>query len=288
MLEPEPSCPQQSARGPQMRQLLEWSERLKPLFRPKRLTSPGDWLAVHPEPGQSFEEYVKSNPNCPRPGRDRIYLQPLGTFPTAASRLIEEAGEFIHRFYGLPTVVRQPEPLRAVPAYARRVHPTWGDRQLLTSYLLEEVLLPRRPPDAVAMLGLTAEDLWPGEGWNFVFGQASLREGVGVWSLYRYGDPETEPGRVRKRLLKTAVHELGHMLGMLHCIAYECGMNGSNSLAEMDRRPLAFCPVCVLKLWWATAVDPVARYQRLVEYAQRLGLAEEATFWQACLERLQS
>ena len=27
----------------------------------------------------------------------------------------------------------------------------------------------------VAVLALTTSDLWPGEGWNFVFGQASLR-----------------------------------------------------------------------------------------------------------------
>ena len=49
---------------------------------------------------------------------------------------------------------------------------------------------PRRPEDAVAVLGLTTSDLWPGEGWNFVFGQASLRDRIGVWSLYRFGDPE--------------------------------------------------------------------------------------------------
>lgn len=28
----------------------------------------------------------------------------------------------------------------------------------------------------MAVLGLAALDLWPGEGWNFVFGQANLTE----------------------------------------------------------------------------------------------------------------
>jgi hypothetical protein len=27
------------------------------------------------------------------------------------------------------------------------------------------------PADALAYLALTASDLWPGEGWNFVFGR---------------------------------------------------------------------------------------------------------------------
>ncbi len=42
------------------------------------------------------------------------------------------------------------------------------------------------------MLALTTSDLWPGEGWNFVFGQASLSERVGVWSLHRLGNPQIE------------------------------------------------------------------------------------------------
>ena len=44
------------------------------------------------------------------------------------------------------------------------------------------------------MLAITAFDLWPGPGWNFVFGQASLTERVGVWSMARNGDPDDESG----------------------------------------------------------------------------------------------
>ena len=40
--------------------------------------------------------------------------------------------------------------------------------QIQTGYVLREVLAPRRPPDALALLGLTAVDLFPGPGWNFV------------------------------------------------------------------------------------------------------------------------
>lgn len=41
------------------------------------------------------------------------------------------------------------------------------------------------------MIAFTNADLWPGEGWNYVFGQASLADHVGVWSIHRYGDPST-------------------------------------------------------------------------------------------------
>jgi hypothetical protein len=48
----------------------------------------------------------------------------------------------------------------------------WGDQQVLTGYILHDVLEPERPADALAYLALTASDLWPGPGWNFVFGEA--------------------------------------------------------------------------------------------------------------------
>ena len=37
------------------------------------------------------------------------------------------------------------------------------------------------PKDAFAFVAFTSSDLWPGEGWNFVFGQASMEGRIGVW-----------------------------------------------------------------------------------------------------------
>ena len=69
-----------------------------------------------------------------------------------------------------------------IPATARREHPTWHVKQILSTYVLDEVLRPRLPADACVYIALTTSDLWPGEGWNFVFGQASLSE---VWASGR-------------------------------------------------------------------------------------------------------
>jgi archaemetzincin len=81
------------------------------------------------------------------------------------------------------------------------------------------------------------------------------------------------------RTLKTAAHETGHQFGLPHCIAYACCMNGSNHRAEVDRKPLEFCPECQAKLWWTCRIDPRERLRRLVEFADDFGLTAEAKFW---------
>jgi archaemetzincin len=112
-----------------------------------------------------------------------------------------------------------------------------------------------------------------------VFGQAALRERVGVWSMARSGDPdESAESRLlcSLRTAKTALHETGHMFGIRHCIAYECGMNGANHDAERDRQSLEFCPECQAKLWWTLRIDPVNRSRQLEAVARKHGLRAEA------------
>jgi archaemetzincin len=182
--------------------------------------------------------------------------------------------------------IRDDLPLSLIPERARRVHPSWGDKQILTPYVLDRLLKPRLPRDAVAYIAFTTSDLWPGRGWNFVFGQASLRDHVGVWSIYRNGDPERQFRLCLLRTMKTATHELGHVFSMYHCTLYQCNMCGSNHRAESDRRPIACCPECVAKIWYVTGCDPVARYRKLAAFCAEQGLADEAAFYRKSIEAL--
>jgi archaemetzincin len=260
--------------------------RIAPLHVRLGPPKPGEWLDRHPESGQTFTAYRASNPNRPDARHTTIYLQPLGTFDDYHETLLRTTADFLGRFYGRPVKTREPILLDRVPKWARRVHPTWGDSQVLTTYLLD-VLQKERPDDAVAVLGLTPADLWPGEGWNFVFGQASLEGRVGVWSLYRQGDPRTDFRTCLCRTLKVAAHETGHMLGIHHCTASECCMNGSNHRAEADSRPLWFCAEDERKVWWSCKVDPAPRYRLLAEFARSHGLEPEARFWLNSLAALE-
>jgi len=169
------------------------------------------------------------------------------------------------------------------------VHLTWGDKQILATYVLDEVLKPRLPKDAAAYIALTASDLWPGENWNFVFGVASLVDRTGVWSIYRNGDPTTDAAAFRLcllRTLKTATHETGNMFSIPHCTHYACNMNGSNSREESDRQPLEVCPECAEKICWAAQADPIKRLKSIAAFCKEQGLAPEQEKYEAAIKAL--
>ncbi|MGA2033907.1 MAG: archaemetzincin [Thermoguttaceae bacterium] len=265
-------------------------EKLLPLHTRLAPPQPGDWLAEHKEPGQSYSQYLRGRPIRVDRRRRVIYVQPLGEFDSAQRKVLDRTTEFLGIYFQLPVKIREDLSLDLVPAKARREHPTWHVKQILSTYVLDEVLRPRLPADACAYIALTTSDLWPGQGWNFVFGQASLTDRVGVWSIARNGDPHGGGAAFRLcllRTLKTASHETGHMFSIKHCTLYECNMCGSNHREESDRRPLWLCPHCLAKLWHATGADPVRRFKDLVAFSSREGLKPEKEFYEKSLALLE-
>jgi len=50
-----------------------------------------------------------------------------------------------------------------------------------------------------------------------------------------------------QRVLKEAIHELGHTFGLKHCENL-CVMRSSNSLVDTDRKPPKFCEDCAYRI----------------------------------------
>jgi archaemetzincin len=267
----------------------EIETRLRPLAKPLGKPLPGEWLAEHKEDGQTFAQYVAARPVRRSRELTTIYVVLLGDFTPEQERVLETTNEYLSVFYQVPVKVHRKIALADVPARARRKHPAWGMEQIQTPYVLNDVLKPHRPKDALAYLCFTSSDLYPDDDWNFVFGQASLRDRTGVWSIYRKGDPAEGEAAFRQclvRTMHTATHETGHILTIQHCTAFECNMNGVNSLAEADRRPLHFCPVCLRKLMWNLQVEPAEYLAALEEFHRQQGQSDEADWYSEAAKRL--
>ncbi|OLD91584.1 hypothetical protein AUG86_01010 [Euryarchaeota archaeon 13_1_20CM_4_64_14] len=98
--------------------------------------------------------------------------------------------------------------------------------------------------DGDRVLAITNVELCDPElGLTLVFGHADIHGRWAVVSLSQFGaDGET---KLIERAVKTAVHELGHTLGLgHHDVNPECVMFFSEKLADTDRKGRGFCPEC--------------------------------------------
>lgn len=266
--------------------LAPWFEHDPHAFADLPLPSPGDWLWQHEERGQSFKRFVHERHDRPSPALDKLYILPIGEFSSREADLLEQVATGCEAYLQMPVILLEawhPEPGEVT------TRETPDSRQWLVSDILEE-LPTKRPDDGYALLGVTMMDIWPGEGWNYVFGQASWATRVGVQSFARY-DPAfgTRPGAafedrdklILARALQVMTHEFGHMFGLRHCIDYACNLNGSNSLEEADTQPTHLCPNCLKKLHHAVTFDPARRYQELEAFYTSAKLDELADWVKA-------
>lgn len=246
----------------------------------KRSPLPNDWLARRIEFGETYQSFATSTVGSVDPRRRKIYLQPLGRLEPDRDRLLEQLAEFGRRFFAREAEIQPP--LELPPGLTRRTRPSTGREQTLASDILSW-LSQEVPEDAQCRVGITAADLYPAPDWNSVFGQASLRDRVGVVSLARFdpsffGDPP-HPGDdllFLRRTFHVFSHEIGHTFGLPHCPYYECLMNGANNLGELDRQSPHPCPICLRKLMHVSPFDPVARCSSLADFYAQAGLKEEA------------
>lgn len=250
-------------------------------FEPVPEPGPFDWLASHPEKGQTFEQFVRSKPLLPDSQRDTIYLQPLGDFAVDGGVRLVDLEQFASAFFDI-NVKMQPTVWLETTASRSRINTMTRKRQFLTGDVLK-YLGRELPDDAYARLGITLEDLYAGPNWNFVYGQASLRNRVGVYSFARFDTRlfgvEPPEGWRRLALLrscKVLAHEAGHMFGIHHCTFRRCVMNGSNHELELDASPLHLCPVDLRKLYFSIGFDVIEHHRRLLEFSETHGFAEEA------------
>ncbi|MEM6472916.1 MAG: archaemetzincin [Planctomycetota bacterium] len=258
-------------------------------FSPIPMPEGSDWLANHFEIGQTFEQYCRSGPNRPSPKRSTIYILPIGGLEESHGIQLDEIVRYANAFFDMPVKELPAVGDQGLPITERR---NAGRRQFLAPDILNW-LGPRVPSDAYCLLAVTMTDLYPDPDWNFVFGLASLRDRVGVYSFARY-DPrsndqpwdQSSRAIMMRRSCHVLAHEAGHMFGIKHCVHFHCLMNGANHLDEADSQPSFLCPVCLRKLHWATDCDLEERYRKLKSFSEDVGWAEESKWWTERLQRI--
>ena len=170
----------------------------------------------------------------------RLELVPVGALPpTVLSDLRDDLGSCLHR-----EVHHTDSALDPGPAFDPE------RRQYLATELMCHLLEP--PPDpGERRIAVAAVDLFL-PVFTHVFGTAQIGGHVGVVSLYRlrpeYAGAPQDIGRMRERLAKEALHELGHTFGLVHCRQPWCVMAASRLPEEIDLKDFRFCDACAKHL----------------------------------------
>ena len=105
----------------------------------------------------------------------------------------------------------------------------------------------RRAAPESKILAITPVDLYI-PILTFVFGEAQLNGPCAVVSTFRlrqefYGLP-ADPSLLAERLEKESVHELGHTLGLPHCVDFDCAMASSHAVERIDLKKRNLCLEC--------------------------------------------
>lgn len=163
-----------------------------------------------------------------------VYIQPLGKVHAKYIKVIDKA---ISNFYGFTCTV-----LPAIPndpsLYAKSK----------TRYDASKILDRFKSNDHVVVI--TEKDIaaWKSSNkpeWG-IFGLGSMVHKTCVVSTYRL-KPDS---LVSDRLVKVTLHEIGHNLGLSHCVHDDkCLMNAAKgTIKQVDKEAIYFCSHCRNKL----------------------------------------
>ena len=166
---------------------------------------------------------------------DCIVISPVGDID---SDIVDRIAAEIRRLFPFPVVIA---PLLADVTFAYDEN---RDQYLSTKIL--DHLSESIPEPALKLIAVVDVDLFI-PILTHVFGEAQLGGRICVVSIHRLKENLGALGRnpaYHCRIIKEAVHELGHCFNLLHCREPSCIMNYCRSVQDVDRRSEHLCRYC--------------------------------------------
>jgi archaemetzincin len=171
--------------------------------------------------------------------RHTIVIAPIGAF---APELLDAVGRGIQRVFGFATAVC---PILTSLGFAFD-----STREQYHSTPIIGKLSAAASAGAIKVLALADVDLFI-PILTHVFGEAQLGGNACIVSTYRLntaagGYPHPEQAAIR--VVKEAIHELGHTFSLRHCRDPACIMHYCRSEADVDRKSNEMCRYCRVML----------------------------------------
>jgi archaemetzincin len=170
--------------------------------------------------------------------QENIIISPIGDLD---SDLIGLVGQQVHRIFGYRTKIK---PLMQHVDFAldsRR-------NQYYSTSILGK-LANIAPPKTIKIIAITRVDLFI-PILTHVYGEAQLGGKACIISIHRLneglGMGVWEP--FNRRVVKEAIHELGHTFNLRHCQNPTCCMHYCRSVKDVDRKSEHLCRYCKVLL----------------------------------------
>ncbi len=165
-----------------------------------------------------------------------IYVCPLGS---VEAEILDCVTESLSK--------RMKMAVKVLPAVGDPIYAYDEKRQQYSSKRVLKRLGASCPRETFKIIGVTRVDLYV-PILTFVFGAAQMPGQCAVISIRRldpsfYQAPKDQ-GLLLERVKKTAVHELGHSMGLIHCRDRRCVMFSSTRIEDTDFKKEEFCYTC--------------------------------------------
>ena len=173
------------------------------------------------------------------PAKSKILISPVGIEEPS---LLGQLGEKVAAIFGYPVNI--------CGLFDDIEFAFSPERHQYNSTLILNRLSETAPADYLKILAVCRKDLFI-PILTYVFGEAQLNGKACIVSIYRLKDTRAfinPEGVFAERVIKEAVHELGHTFNIRHCSDSSCVMHYCRSLGDVDHKKIEMCRYCSVML----------------------------------------